>query len=233
MNKLLVIFLFFLFSCGHESIKQRQSTKIKDTIPTLKDTVNIVRLDSAYPGHEAFNWNWERPTEKIILSSFITKYIKKGQEPIDTFLGDINNDNILDLLLVTGIIGEDSLRFSKIDLPRELLVFTGKDNKSYKFLFKNPKAIPCRNCCGMSDPYAGMAIKNGQIIINEYCASNWKSISEYRFRYNTKLADWLLDTVVHESYAFDHEYYNLDTTTQKDFGKKSLRRFVIYEDDEK
>jgi hypothetical protein len=214
-------------------MKQKQSAKIRDTVPTVIDTVPKVRLDSAYPGHEAFNWDWERPTEKIKLSSSITKYIKKGQEPIDTFSGDINNDNILDLILVTGIIGEDSLRFSGIDLPRELLIFTGQVNNIYKFLFKNPKAIPCGNCCGMSDPYGGMTIKKGQITINEYCASNWKSISEYRFRYNTKLADWLLDTVVTESYAFDHDYYNLDTTTQKDFGKKSLRRFIMYKDDEK
>ncbi|HEV8271684.1 MAG TPA: hypothetical protein VGQ04_10305, partial [Chitinophagaceae bacterium] len=148
MNKLLTIFLFFLFSCGYESMKQKQSAKIRDTVPTVIDTVPKVRLDSAYPGHEAFNWDWERPTEKIKLSSSITKYIKKGQEPIDTFSGDINNDNILDLILVTGIIGEDSLRFSGIDLPRELLIFTGQVNNIYKFLFKNPKAIPCGNCCG-------------------------------------------------------------------------------------
>jgi hypothetical protein len=207
-------------------MKQKQPAKIKDTIAE-------VRVDSAYPGHEAFNWDWKRPTEKNILPSSIAKYIKKGQEPKDTFSGDVNNDNILDLILVTGIIGEDSLRFSGIDLPRELLVFTGHGNNSYKFLFKNPKAIPCGNCCGMSDPYGGMTIKKGQIIINEYCASNWKSISEYRFRYNPKLADWLLDTVVTESYAFYYEHYSLDTTTKKDFGKKSLRRFIMYEDDEK
>ena len=207
-------------------MKQRQSVKIKDSVPE-------VRTDSAYPGHETFNWDWKRPTEKIILSSSITKYIKKGQEPIDTFSGDINNDKILDLILVTGIIGEDSLRFSGIDLPRELLVFAGQRNNSYKFLFKNPNAIPCGNCCGMSDPYGGMTVKLGQIIINEYCASNWKSISEYRFSYNTRLSDWLLDTVITESYAFDHKYYTLDTTTKKDFGEKSLRYFIMYKDEEK
>ncbi len=128
MNKLLPIFLFFIFSCGHESMKQKQSAK-------TKDTVHQVRLDSAYPGHEAFNWDWKRPTEKILLSSSIAEHIKKGQEPIDTFSGDINNDNILDLILVTGIIGEDSLRFSNIDLLRELLVFAGKGNNTYQFLF--------------------------------------------------------------------------------------------------
>jgi hypothetical protein len=207
-------------------MKQQQSAAIKDSVPE-------VRYDSTYPGHEAFNWNWERPKEKILLSPSITKYINKGQAPIDTFSGDINNDNIPDLILVTDVIGEDSLRFSGIDLPRDLLVFAGKSNKTYVFLFKNPKAIPCGNCCGMSDPYGGMTINKGQIIINEYCASNSKSISEYRFRYKSKLADWLLDTVVTESYAFDHYYYSLDTTTKKDFGKKSLRNFIMYKDEEK
>lgn len=199
----------------------------------LKDTLTEEQNDAPYPGHEAFNWNWKRPTEKILLSASITKYIKKGQEPIDTFSGDINNDNIPDLVLVTGIIGEDSLRFSGIELTRELLVFAGQGNKIYKFLFKNSKAIPCGSCCGMTDPYVGMTVNKGQIIINEYCASNWKSISEYRFRYNPKAADWLLDTIVTESFAFNHDHYNLDTATQKNFGKKSLRTFIMYEDEEK
>lgn len=226
VNKFLTIFLLFLFSCGQQSMTQKQSVKTNDTLPEL-------RLDSAYPGHDAFNWSRERPMGNIILPAAITKHIKKGQEPIDTFSGDINNDNIPDLIIVTSIIGEDSLRYSGVDIPRELLVFAGQENETYKFLFKNPDAIPCGHCCGMTDPYGGMTISKGKIIINEYCASNWKSISEYRFRYHSKLTDWLLDTVIRESYAFDHDYYNLDTTTQKDFGNISLRNFKMYEEEGK
>lgn len=216
-----------MLSCGLETAKPKHSVELKDTIPE-------VRLDSNYHTKDAFDWNWDWPTEKVVLPPNISKYIAKGHEPIDTVTGDINEDNIRDLVLVTGIIKEDSLRYEngKNQLPRHLLVFLGQKDSRYKFSFRNTKIVPCINCCGMTDPYNGMSIKKGQITINEYCASNWKSISEYRFRYSSKLNDWLLDTVVNESYAFDHDYYELDTTTKKDFGIISLRTHVMYDDDE-
>lgn len=156
----------------------------------------------------------------------------KNQEPIDTLSGDLNEDDIPDFVVVTGTSKEDSLQFSSHNLPRHLLVFLGRGNGDYDFLFRNEKAIPCINCCGMTDPYAGMSIKKGQLIINEYCASNWKSISEHRFRYVPNLHDWLLDTVVTEAYAFDYEHYGLDTMTKKDFGHVSLKAFVMYKDED-
>jgi len=134
------------------------------------------------------------------------------------------------LVVVTGKPREDTLRFNSPNLPRHLLVFLGQKDGGYRFLFRNEKAIPCVNCCGMTDPYAGMSIKKGRLTINEYCASNWKSISEHRFRYAPKLHEWLLDTVVTETYAFHYEHYELDTTTRRDFGKVSLKTFVMYKD---
>ena len=151
---------------------------------------------------------------------------------MDTFSGDINIDGIQDLVLVTRTIGEDTMPFSREYLSRELLVFSGKRDGFQKFLFKNTKALPCRTCCGMSDPYGGMTVKKGQIIVNEYCGSNTKQVSEYRFGYDVKKRDWLLDTIVTELYAFYYEQYRLDTTTQKDFGLKSLRNFSLYNDEE-
>lgn len=223
MNRFFLALLCLLLSCGPD--KGKQPAKPQDALKKVSpDTTNIQ--------HSAFNWDGERRTEKIILPAAITKYISTTQEPMDTFSGDVNNDNIPDLILVTRMIGEDTIPFSRDYLFRELLVFSGQQNKSHKFLFKNARAIPCRTCCGMSDPYAGMKIKKGQIIINEYCGSNWKAVSEYRFRYNTNLADWLLDTIVRETYAFHYEHYKLDTTTQKDFGKKSLRTFEMYKEEE-
>lgn len=221
MNKLLLILVYFLFSCGNNSGK-----------PPVKkqDALGQAKLDTNR--QSAFNWSWERSGEKIILPLSVTRYISKGQEPMDTFSGDINNDGIRDLVLVTRTVGEDTITFSRDYLLRELLVFSGQQDRSQKFLFKNTKALPCRTCCGMSDPYGGMTVKTGQIIVNEYCGSNLKAVSEYRFGYNGKRKDWLLDTIVTESYAFYYEQYRLDTTTQKDFGLKSLRTFSLYNDEE-
>lgn len=121
--------------------------------------------------------------------------------------------------VMISMIGEDSLRSSNAYLPRVLFIFAGQVNNGYEFIFRNSTAIPCANCCGMPDPYAGMDISKNRIVIQEYCSSNWKSLSEYRFRHRPKIADWLPDTVVKESFSFDHDNYSLDTITQKDFGK--------------
>src|SRR5215217_2373106 len=125
MHRLLPIFIACLVSCDQNKTKQKQAVQPKDTIP-------VVRLDSNYHGKDAFEWDWEWPTEKIILPTSITKYVTRGHEPIDTFTGDINEDNIKDLVLVTGVIKEDSLRYESgnIDLSRHLLIFLGqKDNQ--------------------------------------------------------------------------------------------------------
>jgi hypothetical protein len=225
MHKLSFIIAILLLSCGQETVNKQKSASLQtDTIKQYADTTSQVK--------DAFHWNWSRPKGKILLPASITASIAKGQEPIDTLSGDLNEDGITDLVLVTGLPKEDSLQFSKHTLPRHLLVFSGRENGDYAFAFRNEKAIPCIGCCGMTDPYAGMSIRKGQLIINEYCASNWKSISEHRFRYAPKLHDWLLDTVVTETFAFHYEHYELDTTTKKDFGNVSLKTFVMYKDED-
>jgi hypothetical protein len=219
MRTLLLLPLLYLVACQQPTLNKPG-----------KPVIPVAPVDTVPDHPNAFNWDWERPKEKIILPTELTRYITKGQEPIDSFIGDINADNLLDLIIVSGLVNEDSLRFAGVDMPRELLLFIGLPNDRYQLACKNKKAIPCGGCCGMSDPYAGMSVKKGGFTINEYCASNWKSIAEYRFHYRPLLKDWLLDTVIRESYAFYYEYYEVDTTTQKDFGKKSIRKFVMYED---
>ena len=63
MNKLIILLLLILFSC--------QEKKQKSIIETTKkvDTIyqGIPADSTTYPGHEAFNWTWESPKEKIIL----------------------------------------------------------------------------------------------------------------------------------------------------------------------
>jgi hypothetical protein len=223
MHKLCFISVIFFLSCGQNATNKHKSKSPKSNpIDLKKDSTSQVR--------NAFHWSWDRPTGKILLPSSVTKFVAPGQEAIDTVEGDLNKDGFPDLAVMTGKPKEDSLRFSSHNLQRHLLIFLGQEDGGFRFIFRNEKAIPCINCCGMTDPYAGISIKEGQLTIKEYCASNWKSISEHRFRYASKLDDWLLDTVVTESYAFNYENYELDTTTKKDFGPVSLRTFVMYKD---
>ena len=93
MYRLFPVLVICLISCNHDTTKHRQLVQAKDTI-------HEIRLDSNYQGKDAFDWDWDWPTEKIILPTSITKYVAKGHEPIDTCTGDINEDDIPDLVLV-------------------------------------------------------------------------------------------------------------------------------------
>ena len=181
-------------------------------------------------------------SKQTSLPTTITQYIAARHEPFDSAVGDINGDNIADLVLVTSIINEDSVRiygllndknfrFDSLPLKRQLLVFTGQRDGSYKLACKNLNAIPCLDCCGMTDPFGGIAIKGEQILITQYCASNCKGISEYRFKFLSEKNNWYLDKIIEESYCFDYKDYTLDTMTKKDFGKVSLKTFDINKDD--
>ena len=171
-----------------------------------------------------------KPKRENYTLDFFLKYIAKGKEPYDTFIGDLNLDKYLDLVLVSRDIDEDSLKYLNGDLTRELLVFLGAENNKYKFLFKNSTAIPCVNCCGMSDPFNGIEIGKGQLKINQFCGSSYKSVSESRFNYKAKFQNWQLDTVITESYYYNYLNYSLDTATKKTFGNKLLKTFVMYDD---
>lgn len=215
IRKLFLFAIVCFFSCQNNA---KQYSEIDSSEVQNQDTTTK---------RGAFNWYPTTHDNKILLPIYITKYITKGHEPIDTFSADLNEDGINDFVIVTAAINEDTLPRFRANTPRQLLVFQGRKGNSPQFLFKNPKAIPCGNCCGMTDPYAGLSVSKGRLVINEYCASNWKNLSEYRFRYNPAFNDMLLDTIISETYSFDFENYNLDTMTENEVGRTSIRDFAI------
>lgn len=230
----LIISAFILFSCSENSPKVVEPKTFNPGSATQIDTI------SKYKGVLEFSRKYL--SKQTILPAQITKHITEGHEPFDSAVGDINGDNINDLLLVTSIINEDSVsvygivnnknfRFDSLPLKRRLLVFAGQKNGGFKLECKNENAIPCLDCCGMTDPFGGIAVNNGEIVITQYCASNCKGISEYRFRYQKANNNWYLDKVIVESYCFDFENYSLDSLPKKDFRKVSIKKFDINVDE--
>ncbi len=227
---LIISFLFYFFSCGYDS----KTSNVKNDV----DCTSEIRSDSSSKNKGVLKWNRKYLSRERFLPSSIIKYLAIGHEPFDSAVGDINGDKIPDIILVTSIISEDSIRvnsivndknirFDSLPLRRHLLVLTGQRDNSYKLELKNFNAIPCLDCCGMTDPFGGIAIKDGQIVITEYCASNCKGISEYRFKYLDFQKSWYLEKIIAESYCFNFQDYSLDTTTNQDFGKVSLKNFDI------
>lgn len=222
MPKFFLIVVIGLFSCHQSTVTKHRIVEV------MLDSVNS-NLDSVSKSKDAFNWKkWEKPTGgRYIYLGELLKYVAKGHVAIDASYGDLNEDGMLDLVIVTAPANEDSLRLNSHNLSRQLLIFLRQKNDSFKLAVRNTKAIPCINCCGTTDPYAGHTALTGRLIINKYCTNDFKSLSEYRFQYVSKFNDWFLDTIVTETYPLHSENYSLDTITKKDFGNVSLKAFVM------
>lgn len=226
MQNFIVTFIitFILISCRQEKKKDGKISNIDiskiDTVYTLKEPPNALK----WIRHENFN--------NINLPSSVTIYIEKKYQPLDTAMGDFDFDNISDLLLVTCFEKEDSLRFDPKTLKRQLFLFAGQIDNSYKLVAKNWNAIPCINCCGMGDPFGGISISKGEVSIIEYCASNCKSIDKYIFKYDKSKNNLFLDNQISESFCFDYQDYYRDTTNFIGNKKVSITAFDILKEDE-
>jgi hypothetical protein len=76
---------------------------------------------------------------------------------------------------------------------------------------RNLSPVPCLDCHGMTDPFGGLTVKNGQIIITEYFAGNCKGIFEYSFQMFKSSESWDSDKVIEESSSFDYQDHSPGT----------------------
>jgi hypothetical protein len=229
-QKIILIASLLSFAC-----RQNTNQAIKKPINAIKKSINdttiLTHSDTIKKIKGVIYWDRESTLKKIILPSKLTTYIGKNYEPLDTALGDVNGDKIGDLLLVTCIHNENSLRYEPKTNKRELLLFIGQSDGSFKLTFRNKNAIPCINCCGMSDSFGGISMQEGEISITNYCASNWKSLEKYNFKLNKKDNNLYLDNVINESFCFDYQDYSCDTTKMKARKRIGINLFDIIEEE--
>jgi hypothetical protein len=227
LKLILSAFLFSILSSCSNSANEKT---IKETVDNRKDTT-----EKEWP----LRFERRHLSEKNNLDKEIVKYIDNTQEPYDTAIGDINGDNLLDLLLVTRIKFEDSLHtemiignadisFAQKKYRRQLLLLLKTPDDKYSLACRNLYAIPYLESCGMSaDSYGGAGIENGQIIIIKNCRSRYVDISEFRFRYNKPKNNWDLDKIISESFGPNNEDFSLDTLTHKNFQITPISSFDI------
>ena len=220
---IILISSVIILACRHSSNRTIKNLGSDTTVVTHSDTVKKIK--------GVIYWDRESSLTKIVLPSKLTTYIDKNYEPLDTALGDVNGDKIGDLLLVTCIHNEDSLRYEPKTIRRELLLFFGQSNGSFKLILRNKNAIPCINCCGMSDPFGGISMREGKISIVNYCASNCKSLEKYNFKFNTKDNNLYLDNIINESFCFDYQDYTCDTTIMKGLKRVGINVFNIIKEE--
>ena len=197
---------------------------VEDIITTDTD------IDSSSIMKGAFGWRkWEKPSggRFIYLPNFLLRYVTDGHVAIDGSYADVNEDGNYDIVIITAPVNEDSVSLSRGDLSRDLLIFLRQKNDCLILVEKNSKSIPHFNSCDSIDSFAGHTALTGRLIINKSCSNRHKIHSEYRFGYDSKLNNWLLDTIITASYPSNNDEYVMDTITNKDFGNVSLNNFDI------
>lgn len=167
-----------------------------------------------------------------VLPEQAAQFIPEGYGPLDFEQGDLNLDQLNDLVLVLRKNGEDSLS-DVIDNPSErpLLLLIGQPDLTYKLAARNDQVVMCFDCGGVfGDPYSGITIKKGYFSVEHYGGSNWRWTRIITFKYSTKIKNWLLYKDGRESFhTSDPDHVETEVRLVKDFGMVPFEKFSLEE----
>lgn len=127
--------------------------------------------------------------------------------------GDLNKDGIDDVAAVIEQIPSDD-HFAP---PRALMILFGTDRGGYTLSTIAGNVILRADEGGIfGDPFNGLRIERGAVVVSDYGGSNWRWYNTYRFRYQDD--DWYLIGITSGSYfapegpeSGEEEDYNLVT----------------------
>jgi hypothetical protein len=105
--------------------------------------------------------------------------------------GDLNKDGIPDAVLVLKNSEEEKDGVDTTDMKRLLVIVLGTPAGGYNLSTISEEAILCKDCGGIfGDPFAGIKIARGVIVIEHYGGSNQRWGYTHRWRYQD--GDWCL-----------------------------------------
>ena len=162
----------------------------------------------------------ENTLSSIVLPDSIQKQLPANLTIIEKAIGDLNNDDKKDYLVVL----EDR---KNEDVSRKLMVFTSNANDQYDLTGQSDKIILCKNCGGVfGDPHEGILIKNKKIVVMNYGGSNYRWSNNYTFSWSRIDSKWQLILWENSSYHTSNpNKIKLIKKLPKNFGKVNLEDF--------
>ncbi len=149
------------------------------------------------------------------LPEFAKSFILPNHEVLKFQKGDLNKDNIGDIVVVLENKKGDDMS------ARPLLLLTQDAKGTYTLAARNDKVVACKGCGGMmGDPLAGIAIKNGFFTIEEAGGSRERWTRYITFQFDAAQKTWVLHRI-DESSADTQDAKNdiKSAKTAKNFGK--------------
>jgi hypothetical protein len=164
----------------------------------------------------------------------VQSFIPVGYDTLSTTLGDLNKDKSEDAVLVLRHEKENvvDLENTNVDsIPSRLLVVLLRKGNAYELAAVSDSAVLCKHCGGiMGDPFQGISIEKGIIVINHYGGSAWRWGYTHKFRFQqndyfiigkTKISYWNVEMCekLNEFAATEYEDINFVTGA---FEKKKI-----------
>ena len=211
-------FITFIFIGCNSDNKQQQTNTLAavDTTKTVATTVTYPAAPPAISGGL-----------KAIKAADIPKHIPKGFIMKAFVQGNLNGDDIEDVLL----IAENP---ANKELPRQVLVLEGQKDATLKVADVGMKAALCHDCGGMmGDPFQDAVIlKDNTFQLNFFGGSREKWVRSVDFQYDTNSKKWLLVRDEHNAYDngnADKPIHTLKKASDKGFVKTPLAAFDVAE----
>ncbi|HYF81528.1 MAG TPA: hypothetical protein VEB00_00665 [Clostridia bacterium] len=151
------------------------------SIKPANSTSTTIELDSEASVEDN---NSKGNEQSGIVDSDISSFIPEGWHILNGYgeskvEGDLNKDGISDVAVVV-----EGISTSEEAAPRMLIIALGNEDKSYSLSIKAEKTILRADEGGvMGDPFMGLEIDRGSLLINHYGGSAWRWSNTYRFRF--------------------------------------------------
>jgi hypothetical protein len=173
---LLLVLLVFIIAaaCSDENASYK-------SIESANSTSSAIDLDSEASVRDN---NPKGNRQSVIADSDISSFIPEGWHILNGYgeskvEGDLNKDGISDVAVAL----EGTSTSEEAALRMLIILLTNKD-KSYSISIKAEKAILRTDEGGvMGDPFMGLEIDRGSLLINHCGGSAWRWSNAYRFRF--------------------------------------------------
>lgn len=176
--------------------------------------------------------------DSLFVSSIYNNYEElsslihtKGYRIMDTAQGDLNNDEVNDLLVILKDKAEDENKNADEVNERDRILLIVITDHANKLVVKraNYHTVYCRTCGGMmGDTYTHLVIKKGYFSVDHYGGSAWRWTRTITYKFHPKKNEWYLHK--NESTSFHAAAYKKvkrTIYTTKDFGWIKFEDFNI------